>query len=100
MDALQDLLEDRNDAGMEIRRRIQDAPITILRIATAISENRGRWPAESVTRAATEEVNLVLDVPAVDAQTVGEHVRRLDRDIPGHVAQVGTDQRADVDRGA
>ncbi|HTM19166.1 MAG TPA: HD domain-containing protein [Kofleriaceae bacterium] len=65
---LQELLEDRNDAGMAIRALIQEAPLTILRIAIAISENRGRWPAESVTRAAGEESGLILDLPAVEVR--------------------------------
>jgi len=77
MDQLDQLLEDRQDAGMAIRALIQDAPPTILRIATAISENRGRWPAESVTRAATEEVNLLVDTPAVEVR------QELDRCLLG-----------------
>src|SRR5687767_2791040 len=77
---LQELLEDRNDAGMGIRALIQEAPVTILRIAIAISENRGRWPAESVTRAATEEVNLILDLPAVDVRQELERML-LGRDV-------------------
>jgi poly(A) polymerase len=77
---LQELLEDKNDAGMAIRALIQDAPATILRIATAISENRGRWPAESVTRAVTEEVNLILDLPAVDVRQELERML-LGRDV-------------------
>jgi poly(A) polymerase len=77
---LQELLEDRNDAGMGIRALIQEAPVTVLRIAIAISENRGRWPAESVTRAVTEEVNLILDLPAVDVRQELERML-LGRDV-------------------
>ena len=52
------------DLGVEVRARIQDEPAMILRLATAIADNRGQWPASAVTRACTEELELVTTLSA------------------------------------
>lgn len=57
---------DGAEAAADVRARIQADPLTILRIGSAIAENRGRWPSEAVTRACTEEVGLLADA-AIDA---------------------------------
>ena len=50
--------------GAEVRTRIQDAPETIVHIATAIADTRGRTPAASVTRACIEELPLIYEAKA------------------------------------
>lgn len=63
MEALSHLLDtaDNADVAARVRAHIQDDPIAVLRIATAIAETRGQWPAECVTRACREEVTLLED---------------------------------------
>jgi len=63
MEALSHLLDtaDNADVAARVRAHIQDDPIAVLRIATAIAETRGQWPAECVTRACREEVALLED---------------------------------------
>lgn len=72
MEALSQLLDtpDNADAAARVRSDIQDDPITILRIATAIAQNRGQQPADCVTRACREEVGLLEE--ADPAQVVAE----------------------------
>ncbi|HUH01912.1 MAG TPA: HD domain-containing protein [Kofleriaceae bacterium] len=68
MDALAELLEtasggaDEAEIAARFRTLVQDAPLTVLRIATAIARSRGAWPHESVTRACTEEAPLLAQV--------------------------------------
>jgi poly(A) polymerase len=66
MEAMRDLLDTPDDADVaaKVRARIRATPLTILQVATAIAENRGRWPADSVTRACREEVALLAEAPA------------------------------------
>jgi len=82
MSALHELLEtpDGADVAAAFRALVQDDPVTILRIATAIAENRGRWPAESVTRACREEVALLEES---DPKALREELEQglLGRDI-------------------
>lgn len=63
MEGLSELLDtaDNADVAARVRAHIQDDPIAVLRIATAIAETRGQWPAECVTRACREEVALLED---------------------------------------
>jgi poly(A) polymerase len=63
MEGLSDLLDtaDNADVAARVRAHIQDDPIAVLRIATAIAETRGQWPADCVTRACREEVALLED---------------------------------------
>lgn len=63
MEGLSQFLDtaDNADVAARVREHIQDDPIAVLRIATAIAETRGQWPAECVTRACREEVALLED---------------------------------------
>ncbi|ACY19277.1 HD domain-containing protein [Haliangium ochraceum] len=68
MEALSQLLDtpDNADVAARVRAQIQDDPVAVLRIATAIAENRGQWPADCVTRACREEVALLEQAPGED----------------------------------
>ncbi len=50
------------DLAAATRALLQDRPTAIFDIATAIGENRGAWPMESITRACAEEVGLLDDL--------------------------------------
>lgn len=65
MEALSELLDTPDDAeaAAVMRARVQDEPLTVLRVATAIAHNQGRWPTEAVTRACREEVALLAQAP-------------------------------------
>lgn len=51
MEALKNWLDnpDAPELAEHLQLRIECDPLTILRIATAIAENRGQWPSEAVT---------------------------------------------------
>lgn len=82
MDALIELLDapDNSESAANLRAVIQDVPCTIIAIAQSISEGRGRYPNDSVTRACTEEVSLLEDVPgeqlreSIEAMLIGRDV--------------------------
>lgn len=61
MEGLSYLLDtaDSADVAARVRAHIQDDPVAVLRIGTAIAENRGQWPADCVTRACREEVAML-----------------------------------------
>lgn len=61
MEALSQLLDtpDNAEVAAGVRENIQEDPIAILRIATAIAHNRGQWPADCVTRACREEIAML-----------------------------------------
>jgi poly(A) polymerase len=72
MEGLSHLLDtaDTADVAAQVRAHVQDDPVAVLRIATAIAENQGQWPADCVTRACREEVALLeeADPQAVVAE--------------------------------
>jgi poly(A) polymerase len=82
MEGLSHLLDtaDSADVAARVRAYVQDDPIAVLRIATAIAENHGQWPADCVTRACREEVALLEDA---DSRAVVDELGRmlLGRDV-------------------
>jgi poly(A) polymerase len=61
-----------SDAGAKIRA-LGDADAAVyLEVAAAISNNGGRWPAESVTQAAADSANRVVAVDKMRARNVLE----------------------------
>lgn len=82
MEGLSHLLDtaDTADVAARVRAYVQEDPIAVLRIATAIAENRGQWPADSVTRACREEVALLEEA---DPHAVVDELGRtlLGRDV-------------------
>ncbi len=64
----------------ETRKAIQDNPVTILQVATAIAHNRGIHPSEAVFRACHEEVKLLEHV---DPLAIREELERclVGRDV-------------------
>lgn len=82
MEGLSYLLDtaDSADVAARVRAHIQDDPVAVLRIATAISENSGQWPADSVTRACREEVAMLEEA---DPREIVDELGRmlLGRDV-------------------
>jgi poly(A) polymerase len=62
------------------RALMQRAPTAIFDIATAIGENRGAWPMESLTRACAEEIGLLEEV-APEAIVAALETTLLTRDV-------------------
>lgn len=62
-----ELLETRpgSDVGTRARAQIDADPVTILRIATGISNSGGSWPHEHVTAASAEAAKRLLDADQV-----------------------------------
>jgi poly(A) polymerase len=82
MEGLSHLLDtaDSADVAARVRAYVQDDPVAVLRIATAIAENRGQWPADCVTRACREEVALLDEAdPAAMVDELGRML--LGRDV-------------------
>lgn len=82
MEAMSHLLDtaDSADVAARVRAYVQDDPVAVLRIATAIAENRGQWPADCVTRACREEVALLEDAePSAVVDELGRML--LGRDV-------------------
>lgn len=82
MEGLSHLLDtaDTADVAARVRAYVQDDPIAVLRIATAIAENHGQWPADCVTRACREEVALLEEAdPAAVVDELGQML--LGRDV-------------------
>ncbi len=71
---------DNSESAARMREAIQDSPVTVVAVAKTIAHGRGRYPNASVTRACTEEVALLADVPgeeireAMEAVIVGRDV--------------------------
>jgi len=84
MDLRRDFLEAADDADVAARTRaeVQDEPVTVLAIATAIAHTRGRWPSPSVLRACREEISLLTEASALDVR------RELERCLIGRDADV------------
>lgn len=82
MEPLRELLDtpDGADAAAGMRAQIQDDPLTILRVATAIAHNQGRRPSEAVTRACREEVELLSGAPPAEVTAELERML-LGRDV-------------------
>ena len=61
MQAVKNWLDNPQAADMaeRLRAQFEQDPITILRIATHIAENRGQWPAEIVTRICRDNVSCL-----------------------------------------
>ncbi len=70
MSPLAELLDTPNNAesASRLRTLIQDDPLTIIRVATLIGENRGQRPADSITRACREEVPMLEQVAPVEVR--------------------------------
>jgi poly(A) polymerase len=84
MEGLSHLLDtpDTADVAARVRAYVQDDPVAVLRIATAIAENRGQWPADCVTRACREEVALLDEAdPAAVVDELGRTL--LGRHVDG-----------------
>jgi poly(A) polymerase len=82
MEGLSHLLDtaDSADVAARVRAYVQDDPVAVLRIATAIAENSGQWPADCVTRACREEVALLEDAePGAVVDELGRML--LGRDV-------------------
>jgi poly(A) polymerase len=82
MEGLSHLLDtaDSADVAARVRAYVQDDPVAVLRIATAIAETRGQWPADCVTRACREEVALLDEAdPAAVVDELGRML--LGRDV-------------------
>jgi len=62
---LAEILHTPNNAesAAQMRAMIQDDPTAIIRVATAIGQNRGQRPPASITRACTEELPLLEHTP-------------------------------------
>lgn len=82
MEALSHLLDtpDNADVAADIRDNIQEDPVAILRVATAIAHNRGQWPADCVTRACREEVAMLEEAAPAEVVAELEH-GLLGRDV-------------------
>lgn len=79
MEAVENWLTNPDTADVSdcVRAQIDQDPVTMLRIATAISNNRGQWPAESVTAICREKL------ACLDGTDLREVVAELERCLLG-----------------
>ncbi len=92
MDPSTDLLDapDSVDLAAQTRALVQDEPLTILRVATAIALDGSRMPAPAVLRACREEIAMLEEAPADELR------EELQRCLLGHDADAALDWLLDV----